>query len=218
MLRQIGNQPGGGIDARGGVHDHVAEVADQQVKQLGELRGRRLRLHRRGGAGQQLQASAVAGHETFQQGTVQAMQVADGISHGEQRFQVQVQRAVSEWGNVNQGGAAVGSLQGQSKIDGYRGGAAAPFGVDHGEHLAARFFAAALSLRGGQPHKGFQQIGGGGGPLHEFASSGPHRIHDDLGLGQTCRWQTEPSPAPHCEAVQWHAKQGWRCRRGYPPG
>ncbi len=44
----------------------------------------------------------VAGHEAFQQRVVEPMQIADGIGHAKQRFQVHVQRGVAERGNIDQ--------------------------------------------------------------------------------------------------------------------
>src|ERR1700691_1269609 len=100
------------------------------------------------------------------------MQITDGVPHAEQGFQVQMESAVSERGNVNQGGAAVSGLQGQSKIYSYRGAATASLSVDHGEHLATHFVAPDLSLGGGETHESFEQVGGGGGSLHKFTGPG----------------------------------------------
>ena len=113
------------------------------------------------------------------------MQIAGGIGQGEQRFEIQMQRAVAQRRKVDQSGVAMGRLQREGKIHGYSGCAAAAFGIDHGEHLAARTFLLNLALRRRQAHEGFEKIGGGGGALDEFASPGAHRIHDDLRLVET---------------------------------
>ncbi len=39
-------------------------------------------------------------------------------------------------------------------------------------------------LRGGQPHKRFQQIGGSCWPLDKFAGARPHGVHDNLRLAE----------------------------------
>jgi hypothetical protein len=87
-----------------------------------------------------LQTAAVPGHETFQQGTIHAVKIAGGVGNIEQRFEVEMQRGVSERREVDQGRVAVRGLQGQRKVDGYGGGSAAALGVDDGEYLSARTF------------------------------------------------------------------------------
>ena len=120
-------------------------MAGQHIEQLGVLRGGRLCSHRSGRTRQQLHTAAMTGHEAFQQGTVQTVQVANRVSHTEQRLQVQVQRAMPEQSDVDQRRVAVGSVQRQSEIDRHRGRATATLGIDQREDLAADFFPPALA-------------------------------------------------------------------------
>ena len=138
-LGQSANQSRGGIDAGRRIHHDVTELPHQHVEQAGELSCRGLHGNRSTlGPASSCKPAAVAGHETFQQGTVETMQVADGIGHSEQRLQIHVQRRVSERGHVDQRGVAMGGLQGQGEIYRDRGGAVAAFGIDYGKNLAAR--------------------------------------------------------------------------------
>ena len=124
---------------------------------LRELGGRGFDRNRNIGTGQQLQAAAVPGHETLQQGTVETMQVAERVGHAEQRLQVHVQRGVSQRSQVHQRRVAVGSVQSQSEIHRDRSGAAASFGVNYGKDLAAGPFPVYLPLSRGETDKRFQE-------------------------------------------------------------
>ena len=101
----------------------------------------------------------------------------------ELRLQVHVQGGVSQGRNVHQGYIAMGRMQRQRQIHCRGGSAASAFGVDHGKDFAARAFAVYLSLRRGQPDESLEQVGGGGGPLDEFARARTHGADDDLRLG-----------------------------------
>ena len=69
----------------------------------------------------------MAGHEAFEQGTIEAMQIADRIRDIEQRLEVHMQRRVSKRCNIDQGRIAVGGLQGQAQIYRHGGGATSTF-------------------------------------------------------------------------------------------
>jgi len=92
------------------------------------------------GSGEELQAAAVAGHETFEQGTIHAVKIARGVGDIEQRLQVEMKGGVSERREVDESSLAKGGLQGESEVDGDGGGSAAAFGVDDGKYLAAGTF------------------------------------------------------------------------------
>ncbi len=85
-LRQIGDQAAGGIEARGIVHHDVAVMRDQHVEEADKLGGGRFDSGGGVGSGEELQAAAVAGHETFEQGTIHAVKVAGGVGDVEYRF------------------------------------------------------------------------------------------------------------------------------------
>ncbi len=115
-------------------------MRDQHVEEANKFGGRRFDGGGGVGSSEELQAAAVARHETFQQGTIHAVKVARGVGDIEQRFQVEVEGGVAEGREIDQGGAAVGRLQRQSEIDGNGGGSAAAFGIDDGKDFAARAF------------------------------------------------------------------------------
>ena len=101
----------------------------------------------------------------------------------ELRLQIHVQGGVSQGRNVHQRHVAVGRVQRQGQVHGGGGGAAAALGIDYGKDFSPRPFPVNFPLRRGQPDEGFEQVGGGGGTLDEFARAGAHGAHDDLGLG-----------------------------------
>src|SRR5580658_694484 len=93
-------------------------MSDQHVEEADKLGGGRFDGGGGVGAGKQLEAAAVPGHETFQQGTIHAVEIASSVGNIEQRLEVQVQRGVAERREVDEGGVAVGRLQSQSEVDG----------------------------------------------------------------------------------------------------
>ena len=68
------------------------------------------------------------------------MKIARSVGNVEQRFDIEMQRGMSERRQVDQGRVAVRGLQSQREVDGYGGGSAAALGVDNGEYLSARTF------------------------------------------------------------------------------
>src|ERR1700688_4021017 len=93
-----------------------------------------------------------------------------------------MQGAVSEGCKVDEGGLAIGRLQGQGEVNGHGGGSAAPFGVDDREYLSSRAFLLNAALGGGEANKGFEKVGGSGGAFNEFAGSVTHGADNDLRL------------------------------------
>ena len=59
------------------------------------------------GASQELQSAGMARHEAFQQGTVHAMEIPDGVGNRERRLQIQVKDGMAQRGQIDQGDIAV---------------------------------------------------------------------------------------------------------------
>src|SRR5580704_4130056 len=95
-----------------------------------------------------------------------------------------MQGAVSEGRKVDEGGLAIGRLQGQGEVDGHGGGSAAAFGVDDREYFSSRAFLLHAALGGGESNEGFEKVGGGGGAFNEFAGPVAHRADNDLRLAE----------------------------------
>ena len=62
------------------------------------------------GAGQEVQAILVDRHKSFEQGTIHAMQVLQGVKHAETRAQVQMKCDMPNEGEVHQHHFAVSVL------------------------------------------------------------------------------------------------------------
>jgi len=157
-------------------------MVHQHIEQAGEL-GRR-GLYRGGSiaSGQKLQPVRVPGHKALEQGTIQPVQVADSISDGEHRLQIQVEGGVAKLSQVYQCSSAVCCVQRQSEVDRNGGGAAPTLRISDGENFPPRAFAARLSLSGRKAHKSFEQLGGGSRALDEFTRTRPHRADNYLRL------------------------------------
>ena len=133
------------------------------------------------------------------------MQIANRIPHAELWLKVQVQPGMSQRRNVNQRYIAMGRMQRQRQVHGGGGRPTPALGVDYGKDFSPRSFAVHLSLRRSQPHKGFEQVGGGGGAFDEFARPGTHGAHDDLGLGHAAH--REDDRVPHFLMDQFNGPQ-----------
>ena len=124
----------------------------------------------------------MAGHEALQQRRVEAMEVAESVGDGETRFQVEMKSAMAERSKIDERGAGMDGLQGESEIYGDRSGSAAALGIDDGEDFVAGVFAPGLAASGGKADEGIKEVGGCGGTLDVFADAGTHGIDDELRL------------------------------------
>src|ERR1700722_9052014 len=97
------------------------------------------------------------------------MEIAGGAGDIEKRLQIEMQGAVSERCKVDEGGLAIGRLQGQGEVDGHGGGSASAFGVDDREYFSSRAFLLNPALGSSESNKRFEKIGGGGRAFNEFA-------------------------------------------------
>src|ERR1700722_7861122 len=112
------------------------------------------------------------------------MEIAGGAGDIEKRLQIEMQSAVTERCKVDEGGLAIGRLQGQGQVDGHGGGSAAAFGVDDREYFSSRAFLLNAALGGGESNKGLEKVGGGGGAFNEFAGPVTHGADNDLRLAE----------------------------------
>ena len=84
------------VHASRAIDNDVAVVADQQIKQARKLSGCRYRGIGLLRASQQMKAVLGRGHQTFEQGSVHAVQVLQGIHDAECGAGIQMQRGVTD--------------------------------------------------------------------------------------------------------------------------
>jgi hypothetical protein len=58
----------------------------------------------------------MAGHETFQQGTIHAVKIAGGVGNIEQRLEVEMQRRMSKRREVDEGRVAVADCSARARL------------------------------------------------------------------------------------------------------
>jgi len=113
----------------------------------------------------------VAGHETFEQGTIHAVKIARGVGDIEQRLQVEMKGGVSERREVDESSLAKGGLQGESEVDGDGGGSRCRLWALTMENTLPRGPSCEPALSRSEANKGFEQVGGSGGTLDKFAGA-----------------------------------------------
>src|SRR6478609_8914229 len=122
------------------------------------------------------------GHEALQQGTVEAVEVAQRIGNAKERFQVHVQSRMAQRSEIHQCCLTVSGLQCEREVYRNRRCATAPFCVYYAEHFPASAFFVPFSLGGREADESLQKIRSGSRTLDELASARTHGVHDDLRL------------------------------------
>ena len=129
----------------------------QQVEEAGQF-GRRgdgmIRLLR---AGEKMQAVLSSGHQAFEQGSVEAVQVLERIGHSETGAQVEMQLGVADRSKVHENHAAVRLLQGNGGVDGGGSGAGASFGAEKSEDASLARASASAGAVGTETRESFEQ-------------------------------------------------------------
>src|ERR1700722_2584649 len=106
------------------------------------------------------------------------MQILQSIDHSECGPHVEMQRAVSQRGKVNQQNSALRFLKCNRGVDGNRGAARAALGIYDGKYSCASRGSAAFAARCRKTIESLNQGFRGSVTLQKFAGPGAHRSHD----------------------------------------
>ena len=69
-------------------------------------------------AGQQLQSALALGHQTFEQRSIEAVQILQRVHHSERGPHIEMKSAVSQRSKIHQQNSALGFLQRDGGVDG----------------------------------------------------------------------------------------------------
>src|SRR5690348_4019304 len=157
QFRKVANGVADFVHAVGGVYHHVLVVVQKEIEQKHQVAGFNLQRSRDAETGKEAQSARQLGHKSFQQRSIHAMQVAQGIYQAKLWPKVQVQGSVPQRSKVYKSDMGGLLLQSDSRVNGDGGGTTTAFGAHDGDEFPTR--ATGLSALQGsmQTGKGLKQ-------------------------------------------------------------
>ena len=139
----------------------TTEVGYQQIEQTGEFCCGRREALRLLWTGEQLQTTFALGHQTLEQGSIQPMQVLQGVDHPESGPHIQMESGMPQRCKIYNQNAALGFLERDSGVDSNCGTARSSFRIHHIEDASPARGGPAFAARCGDPRERLDEHFGG---------------------------------------------------------